>query len=75
MNIKSKLIRGLLSVVLQKLIKKKLGTDITLQINGVDIYDVDEGAVGVHLDMDALIDRTELQKLVDNGLKNIREDG
>lgn len=71
MNIKSKLIRGLLSVVLQKLIKKKLDTDITLEINGVDIYDVDEGAVGVHLDMDALIDRTELQKLVDNGLKNI----
>lgn len=71
MNIKSKLITGLLSVVLQKLIKKKLGTDITLEINGIDIYDVDEGAVGVHLDMDALIDRTELQKLVDNGLKNI----
>ena len=71
MNIKSKLITGLLSVVLQKLIKKKLGTDITLEINGVDIYDVDEGAVGVHLDMDALIDKTELQKLVDNGLKNI----
>lgn len=71
MNIKSKLIRGLLSVVLQKLIKKKLGADITLEINGVDIYDVDEGAVGVHLDMDALIDRTELQKLVDTGLKNI----
>lgn len=71
MNIKSKLITGLLSVVLQKVIKKKLGTDITLQINGVDIYDVDEKAVGVHLDMDALIDKTELQKLVDNGLKNI----
>ena len=71
MNIKSKLITGLLSVVLQKLIKKKLGTDIRLEFNGVDIYDVDEGAVGVHLDMDALIDRTELQKLVDNGLKNI----
>ena len=71
MNIKSKLITGLLSVVLHKLIKKKLGTDITLQINGVDIYDVDESAVGVHLDMDALIDRTELQKLVDNGLRNI----
>lgn len=71
MNIKSKLIRGLLSVVLQKLIKKKLGTDITLEINGIDIYDLDEGAVGVHLDMDALIDRTELQKLVDNGLRNI----
>lgn len=71
MNIKSKLITGLLSVVLQKLIKKKLGTDITLQINGVDIYDVDESAVGVHLDMGALIGRTELQKLVDNGLKNI----
>ena len=71
MEIKSKLITGLLSVVLQKLIKKKLGTDITLEINGVDIYDVDEGAVGVHLDMDTLIDRTELQKLVDNGLRNI----
>lgn len=71
MNIKSKLITGLLSVVLQKVIKKKLGTDITLEINSVDIYDVDEGAVGVHLDMDALIDRTELQKLVDTGLKNI----
>ena len=71
MNIKSKLITGLLSVVLQKVIKKKLGTDITLEINGVDIYDVDKGAVAVHLDMDALIDRTELQKLVDNGLKNI----
>lgn len=71
MNIKSKFIGGLLSVVLQKVIKKKLGVDITLQINGIDIYDVDEGAVGVHLDMDALIDRTELQKLVDNGLRNI----
>ena len=71
MNIKSKLITGLLSVVLQKLIKKKLGTNITLEINGVDIYDVDEKSVGVHLDMDALIDRTELQKLVDNGLRNI----
>lgn len=71
MNIKSKLITGLLSVVLQKLIKKKLDTDITLQINGVDIYDVDEKSVGVHLDMDAFIDKTELQKLVDNGLRNI----
>lgn len=71
MNIKSKLMRGLLSVVLQKLIKKKLGTDITLEINGVDIYDVDESTVGVHLDMDALIDKTELQKLVNTGLKNI----
>ena len=71
MIIKSKLITGLLSVVLEKLIKKKLGTDITLEINGVDIYDVDEKAVGIHLDLDALIDRTELQKLVDNGLKNI----
>ena len=71
MNIKSKIIRGLLSVVLQKLIKKKLGTDITLEINSVDIYDVDEKAVRVYIDMDALIDRTELYKLVDNGLKNI----
>lgn len=71
MNIKSKLITGLLSVVLQKLIKKKLGTDITLEINGIDIYDLDEERVSVHLDMDALIDRTELQKLVDNGLRNI----
>lgn len=71
MNIKSKLMRGLLSVVLQKVIKKKLGTDIILEFNGVDIYDLDEEKVGVHLDMDAFIDRTELQKLVDNGLKNI----
>ena len=71
MNIKSKLMRGLLSVVLQKVIKKKLGTDIILEFNGVDIYDLDEERVEVHLDMDALIDRTELRKLVDNGLKNI----
>ena len=71
MNVKSKLIRGLLSVVLQKLIKKKLGTDIILEFNGVDIYDLDEERVGVRLDMDAFIDRTELQKLVDNGLRNI----
>ena len=71
MNIKSKLMRGLLSVVLQKVIKKKLGTDIILEFNGVDIYDLDEERVGVHLDMDTFIDRTEIQKLVDNGLKNI----
>lgn len=71
MNIKSKLITELLSVVLQKLIKKKLGTDITLQINGVDIYDADEKSVGVHLDMYVFIGKTEVQKLVDNGLKNI----
>lgn len=71
MEIKSKLIMGMLAVMLRKLIRKKTGTDVMLEIHNVDIYDMDEKGVCVHLDLDGYIDKSELQKLVNNGLKNI----
>lgn len=71
MEIKSKLIMGMLAVVLRQLIRKKTGTDVMLEIHNVDIYDMDEKRVCVHLDLDGYIDKSELQKLVNNGLKNI----
>ena len=71
MEIKSKLIMGMVSVMLRQLIKKKTGTDVMLEIHSVDIYDMDEKGVCVHLDLDGHIDKSELQKLVNNGLKNI----
>lgn len=71
MEIKSKLIMGMLAVMLRQLIKKKTGTDVMLEIHNVDIYDMDEKGVCVHLDLDGYIDKSEVQKLVNNGLKNI----
>lgn len=71
MNIKSKLLTGILSTILTKLIKSKIDTNIVLDINELRVYDLEEGSVGVHLDVCGRINRTDLQKLVDNGLRNI----
>ena len=71
MEIKSKLLTGILSTILTKLIKSKIDTNIVLDINELRVYDLEDGGVGVHLDACGRINRKDLQKLVDNGLKNI----
>ena len=71
MEIKSKFITALLSAALQKLIKKKTGIDIELHIQDVDIYDPDGDRLSFSVRVNGYIDKSELQKVIDNGLKNI----
>lgn len=71
MSIESKLLTGILSTILTKLIKSKIDMNIVLDINELRVYDIEDGGVGVHLDVCGRINRKDLQKLVDNGLRNI----
>ena len=71
MEINSKFITALLSTALRKLIKKKTGIDIELHIQDVGIYDSDGERLSFSVRVNGYIDKSELQKIIDNGLRNI----
>ena len=61
--INSVLMRCIVKTVLSKMIEKKLGYKIDIQINEIKA-DVTGGAVKLHLDMDGQMTTDELSKLL-----------
>lgn len=59
LNLTSKLMRGIIT----KLIRKKLGCDIDIQINDMNVSTVD-GNIHLHVDANADIAHTEFIKLI-----------
>lgn len=59
LNLTSKLMRGIIT----KLIRKKLGCDIDIQINDMNVSTVD-GNIHLHVDANADITNTEFIKLI-----------
>lgn len=63
MKIVSGFTRGIISKLVRVLLRKKLGYDIDIQLNKIDVTIVD-GKPHVHLDLDAELEKEELLKLL-----------
>lgn len=62
LKIKTKLMRGMLSKVIEMLIRKKTGYKIKIQLNDIDVSITDDVA-HVHLNVDGDIDVNEFKKI------------
>lgn len=62
LKIKTKLMRGILSKVIEMLIRKKTGYKIKIQVNDIDVSITDDVA-HVHLNVDGDIDVNEFKKI------------
>ena len=63
MKIKSAFTRGLISNQISKILKKKTGYDIDIQLNDLEIVVID-GKAKAHLDADLEIGKEDLLKLL-----------
>lgn len=63
LKIKSKLMRNLLTKAISKMIQKKYGYKIDIQLNDLDVSIVD-GKAHLHTDIDLEIDNNEFMKIV-----------
>lgn len=62
LKIKTKLMRGMLSKVIEMLIRKKTGYKIKIQLNDIDVS-ITEDVAHVHLNVDGDIDVNEFKKI------------
>lgn len=65
MNIVSKFTRGMLSKLVKMMLHKKLGYDVDILLNEVNIKVID-GKAHIHLSADAEIEKDELMKVLKN---------
>lgn len=65
MKIQSALMTGLVSTLIRKTLRKKLGYDIDIQINNVKVS-VSDGKASIHMDADAEIETNELMRIAKN---------
>lgn len=65
MKIGSKFTTSIVSKLLAMLIQKKLGYDVELKLNEVNVTVID-GKTHVHLDVDAELEKDELMKILKN---------
>ena len=63
MKIKSAFMTGLISKVLKKMLKRKLGVDIDICLNEVSVSVVD-GKTHAHIDADCELQKEQLLKLI-----------
>ncbi len=63
MNIVSKFMTGMVSKIITKVLKQKLGYDVKLRLNEIKIT-VTDGQTHLHLDADADIDKDELTRII-----------
>lgn len=63
MKIVSGFLRGVISKIATVAIRKKLGCEVKIQVNGVEATVVD-GKTHVHLDLDAEMEKEELLRLL-----------
>lgn len=63
MTIKSSFMRAIISKLLDRMVKKNLGYDANIILNGLTVRITDEKAY-VHVDADATISKDELTKIL-----------
>ena len=63
MKISSKFLTGIVSKIIDKLVRKKLGVDVGVQINSVQAT-MQEGNTHLHLDVDADMKKEDLENLL-----------
>lgn len=63
MTIKSRFMRTIISKLLDRMVKKNLGYDANIILNGLTVRITDEKAY-VHVDADATVSKDELTKIL-----------
>lgn len=63
MTIKSSFMRAIISKLLDRMVKKNLGYDANIILNGLTVRITDEKAY-VHVDADATVSKDELTKIL-----------
>lgn len=63
--VSSKMMKGVITKIVEKKICEKIGCKIDIQLNNIQI-DVVDGEVKAHLDADAKMEKTEFDKLMNN---------
>lgn len=63
MNIGSKFMRGIVAKLIKKTIKKKMGYNLDIQFNGLNVKYID-GTAKIHMDVDIDMDKEELMKIL-----------
>lgn len=69
MHIRSGLLKGFISSVISKLIKKNAGVEPVIKIDQLDITNGDQ--MKVHLEIDAMLTKDELNKLLESIVKKV----
>lgn len=64
MKITSKFLTGVVSKLLNRTLKQKLGHEIDIQLNGVRVTVGENGRLHAHLDVDCEMDSSELVKIL-----------
>ena len=62
-SLSTKLMRGLIAKLLKKVIRDKTGYSIDIQLNQIAISHVENGKIGIRVDMNAEIDEKEFLKI------------
>ena len=63
LRISTKFMRGIVSKLLSKMLYKKLGYKIDIQLNDINVK-VDEGVTRIHLNADAEMENNEFKKFL-----------
>ena len=59
----SKFGKTIVSGILNKVLKRKLGYDLKVKLNDFDIFEDEDGNMRLHLDIDANVSKEELTKI------------
>lgn len=67
MNIVSKFTTNMISKIVTKILKQKLGYNVEVKMNEIKIS-IDDGKAHIHLNVDAEIDNSELTRIVKDSM-------
>lgn len=67
MNIVSKFTTNMISKIITKFLKQKLGYDVIVKMNEIKL-NIDDGQAHIHLNVDANIDKSELTRIVKDSM-------
>lgn len=65
LKIVSQFTKGIISKIIRSFITKKIGGDIGISIQDINVS-IDDNKAKIHIDVDAEIDKNELKKIIKN---------
>lgn len=65
LKIVSQFTKGIISKIIGSFVAKKIGGDIAVSIQDINIS-IDDNKAKIHIDVDAEIDKNELKKIIKN---------
>ena len=66
MKIESKFMTGLIGKVIERLLRKKTGRDVKVQLNELGIQNITDDIISVKINLEARMSKEELSKLLES---------